>query len=354
MTSRAASFAKQCFATPLNAAVSLVICVWLAFTLIELTRWAGIDAVWSGDSPQACAGIHGACWLFIRDRFGQILYGTYPREELWRIILCGAIAVAAFVIFSLPWRRGKLFAILAFLILFPVFAGIMLHGGVFGLPVVPTNRWGGMLLTVVIAAWTIAAALPLGLLLALARLSRLPIVAASAAIYIDLIRGLPLVGILFVAIVLFPLFVPPGTNIDVLVRTLLAFALFNGANMAEVFRGGIQAVPKGQYEAAMALGLRNWQVMGLSIIPQAVRAAMPGIVNVSVAIIKETTIVLMAGMFDFLGVLHSGLIDPVWNLGDHIRATAYFFAGTVFFIVCFGLSRYSARIERKLDVGRRY
>jgi general L-amino acid transport system permease protein len=254
----------------------------------------------------------------------------------------------------LPWRRGKLPAVLAALILYPVFAGIMLYGGVLGMPAVPTARWGGILLTVVIAAWTIAASLPLGLALALARRSGLPILAWLAVLYIDLMRGLPLVGILFVAIVLFPMFVPPGVDVDVLVRTLVAFALFNAANMAEVMRGGIQSVPKAQHEAAMALGLRPWQAMALCILPQAIRAAMPGIVNVSVAIIKETTIVLIAGLFDFLGVLQSGLVDPVWIIGDQIRQTAYFFAGVVFFVVCFGLSRFSARIERKLDVGRHY
>ncbi|MEP9373482.1 amino acid ABC transporter permease [Mesorhizobium sp. KR1-2] len=346
------SFLRQCVSTPLNIAISLAICLWLGLNLAELTRWAIIDAVWSGASPQACAGVDAACWLFIKERFGQILYGTYPREELWRVVLCGIAGLGLLVVFSLPWRRGKLLAVLATLIVFPVFAGIMLRGGIFGLTVVPTTRWGGMLLTVVIAAWTIATTLPLGLAVALARRSKLPVVAAFAACYIDLMRGLPLVGILFIAIVLFPLFVPPGMDIDALVRTLIAFALFNAANMAEVIRGGIQAVPRGQYEAAMALGLRHWQAMALTIIPQAVRAAMPGIVNVSVAIIKETTIVLIAGMFDFLGVLHSGLIDPAWIIGDQVRETAYFFAGVVFFVVCFGLSRYSARIERKLDVGR--
>jgi len=284
----------------------------------------------------------------------QILFGTYPEQELWRIATCGLVALALGVLVALPWRSGKLPAVLAVLVLYPVFAGIMLHGGVFGLSVVPTAKWGGLLLTVVIAAWTIAASLPLGLALALARRSDLPILASLAVLYIDLMRGLPLVGILFVAIVLFPMFVPPGVDVDVLVRTLVAFALFNAANMAEVMRGGIQSVPKAQHEAAMALGLRPWQVMALCILPQAIRAAMPGIVNVSVAIIKETTIVLIAGLFDFLGVLQSGLIDPVWIIGDQIRQTAYFFAGVVFFVVCFGLSRFSARIERRLDVGRRY
>jgi len=351
---RAAAFLRQCVSTPLNAILSAAILGWLGYAILRTVRWALLDAVWSGAGPQACAGVDAACWLFIEERFGQILFGTYPAQELWRVAACGVAALALAVLFSLPWRRGKLPAVLAALILYPAFAGVMLHGGAFGLTVVPTARWGGMLLTAVIAAWTIAAALPLGLALALARRSGLPTLAWLAVLYIDLMRGLPLVGILFVAIVLFPMFVPPGVDVDVLVRTLVAFALFNAANMAEVIRGGIQSVPRAQQEGAMALGLRPWQAMMLCILPQAIRAAMPGIVNVSVAIIKETTIVLIAGLFDFLGVLQSGLIDPAWIIGDQIRQTAYFFAGVVFFVVCFGLSRVSARIERRLDVGRRY
>jgi len=165
-------------------------------------------------------------------------------------------------------------------------------------------------------------------------------------------RGLPLVGVLFVAIVLFPMFVPPGVEFNALLRAMIAFTLFNAAGMAEVFRGGIQAVPRGQAEAAMSLGLGYWQTMGLCILPQALRAALPGIVNISIAIIKETTIILIAGLFDLLGVIQGALIDPEWNIGEQIRETAYFFVGTVFFVICFTLSRYSARLERRLDVNR--
>jgi general L-amino acid transport system permease protein len=157
---------------------------------------------------------------------------------------------------------------------------------------------------------------------------------------------------LFLAIVLFPLFIPPGIEINVLVRAMLAFTLFNAASMAEVIRGGIQAVPKGQTEAALSVGLGYWRTMTLCILPQAMRAALPGIVNVSIAIIKETTIILIAGLFDLLGVLQGALIDPEWNIGEHIRQTAYFFAGTVFFVICFTLSQLSARLERRLDLER--
>jgi general L-amino acid transport system permease protein len=293
--------------------------------------------------------IDAACWLFIRLRFQQILYGGYPASEHWRILLCGAIALAAVITLSLPVVRNKVSASISLTLIFPVFAGILLRGGIFGLASVPTTQWGGLMLTLVVALWTIASALPLGLVLALARRSKMPVVANLAILYIDIIRGLPLVGLLFLAIVLFPLFVPPGVEINALVRALIAFSMFNAAIMAEVIRGGLQSVPKGQYEAAMSLGLNHWQAMGLSVIPQAIRAALPGIVNVSISIMKETTIILMAGMFDFLGVLQGSLLDPEWLIGDQIRQTAYLFAGLVFFAICFGLSRYSLYVERKFQ-----
>jgi general L-amino acid transport system permease protein len=251
----------------------------------------------------------------------------------------------------LPWRRHKALAALGLVTGFPIFAGVMLRGGVLGLASVPTSQWGGLLLTVVVAAWTITTALPAGLALALARRSTLPVIAGLSALYIDVMRGLPLVGVLFLAIVLFPMFVPPGIEFNTLLRAMIAFSLFNAANMAEVMRGGIQAVPKGQEEAAISLGLGYWQATALCIVPQALRAALPGIVNVSISIIKETTILLIAGLFDFLGILQGALIDPEWNIGDQVRQTAYFFAGTIFFVVCFALSRYSAYLERKLNAG---
>lgn len=339
---------RNCVSSPLNVAITAAIILWLVNTVPHFVNWAIVDAVWSGGSPRVCAGVDGACWLFIRSYGSQILYGNYPRPDQWRVVVCAAALIACLVALALPWRHHNTWIAMALAGCFPVFTGVLLLGGVLGLSPVPTTQWGGMLLTAVIAAWTIASALPLGLALALARRSKLPVLSRLAIFYIDVVRGLPIVGILFLAIVLFPLFVPPGVEVNVLIRVLLAFTLFNGANMAEVFRSGIQAVPKGQYEAATALGLGYWRTMGLVIIPQTFRAALPGIINVSISIMKETTIVLMAGMFDFLGVLQNALIDPQWLIGDQIRQTAYFFAGLVFFVVCFSLSRYSARIERRL------
>jgi general L-amino acid transport system permease protein len=349
---RLQSAARACISSPINAAVTALILLWLATTVPDLVRWALLGAVWSGQSPRACEGVNAACWLFIGVHFREILIGAYPAAAAWRVILCLALGAAIVSGIALPWRRHKVAVALGSVLLFPPVAGILLYGGVFGLPIVTTERWGGLLLTVVVAAWTIASTLPAGLVLALARRSTLPVVAKLAALYIDIMRGLPLIGILFVAIILFPLFVPPGTHIDALLRVLIAFSLFNAAIMAEVMRGALQSVPTGQYEAARALGLGHWQTMALSIIPQATRAALPGIINVSIAIIKETTIILIAGMFDFLGVLQNALIDPQWLVGDQVRQTAYFFVGLVFFVICFSLSWWSTKLEKRLGRSR--
>jgi general L-amino acid transport system permease protein len=342
-------FWRKCVSSPLNILITLAILFWLLKTIPQLLDWAIFKAVWNGHSSRDCANVDAACWLFVKLRFQQILYGAYPAAERWRVMLCGAAAVLALVIVASPMVRKKVLVSLVLTVAFPVVAGVLLRGGVLGLADVPTALWGGLFLTLVVALWTIASALPFGLGLALARRSKMPVVSNLAIIYIEVVRGLPLVGILFVAIVLFPLFVPPGVEVNALVRTLVAFSLFNAAIMAEVIRGGLQAVPKGQYEAALSLGLSHWQAMALSIIPQAIRASLPGIVNVSVSIAKETTIILIAGMFDFLGVLQASLIDPEWLVGDQIRQTAYFFAGIVFFAICFSLSCYSLHIERKLS-----
>jgi general L-amino acid transport system permease protein len=352
MMARITNFLRRCVSSPLNAAVTVAIVFLFVNMLPRLFSWAILGAVWRGASPRACAGVDGACWLFIWSYGNEILYGNYPRPEQWRVILCAAAFVAFVVALILLWRRHRISTVLALTLSFPAFAGVLLSGGVLGLSPVPTTQWGGILLTAVIAIWTIASSLPLGLALTLARRSKRPVLSRLAVFYIDVVRGLPIVGILFLAVVLFPLFVPPGVEVNVLIRTLIAFSLFNAANMAEVLRGGIQAIPKEQYEGATALGLGYWKMTGLVIIPQTFRAALPGIINVSISIMKETTIVLMAGMFDFLGVLQNALIDPQWLIGDQIRQTAYFFVGLVFFIACFTLSRYSARIERRLGAGR--
>jgi general L-amino acid transport system permease protein len=301
-------------------------------------------------SGRDCAGKDGACWIFVHERLGQIVYGSYPVGERWRADLTGGLG--ALVIAALVWSPlgRRLSSAVLLISAYAVIGAVLLRGGLPGLPVVPTGLWGGLMLTLVVAAWSIATAVPLGLLLALARRSSMPVVAALAAGFIDVVRGLPLVGILFLAIILFPLFAPPGVETDKLVRALLAFTLFNAANLAEVFRGGLQAVAGGQEEAGASLGLSHAKVTWLIVVPQAVALSIPAVVNVCIAIVKETTIVLIVGLFDFLGVLQAGVADPEWLMAEQVRETAYFFAGLVFFSVCFGLSRYSLRLDRRLRV----
>jgi general L-amino acid transport system permease protein len=343
---------RDSFATPGSAILSLSVLLLFAATVPGLLRWALIDAVWRGGSGRACEGIDAACWVFIRLRVAPILYGGYPTAEHWRVNVAGGLGIAALLALLAPGVRHKTALGALVLLLYPPATAVLLCGGAFGLATVPTNQWGGLMLTLVVAVWTIATSLPLGLLLAFARRSRLPVVAAVAAGYVDVLRGLPLIGILFVAIVMFPLFVPPDIELDKLLRALLAFTLFNAANFAEVLRGGLQAVPRAQAEAGAALGLRRCQGTLLVVIPQAISASLPGIVNVCVSIAKETTVILIVGLFDFLGALQAGVNDPHWLVGDQVRATAYLFAGSVYWVICFSLSRYSARIERSLNAGR--
>jgi general L-amino acid transport system permease protein len=340
-------FLRSCMSSPLNVVVTSVVVAISVWTVFSLSQWLFTDAVWSGTSGADCEGHDGACWIFLRARADQILYGTYPASERWRLGAAALLGISAFASFATfrPWSHLRATALL--LVSVSVAAGVLMYGGVFGLPVVPTNRWGGAMLTIVIAAWTIVTALPLGLLLALARRSKLPIVSSLAAGFIDLVRSLPLVGILFLMIVMFPLFVPPGVETDKLVRALAAFTVFNAANFAEVFRGGLQAVPRGQIEAGGAIGLPKWRITTLIIMPQAISISVPGLVNLCIAVVKETTIVLIIGMFDFIGVLQGGLSDPNWLMAQSIRTTSYVFAAGVFWIVCFALSRFSMALERR-------
>jgi general L-amino acid transport system permease protein len=264
--------------------------------------------------------------------------------------LVAALAVLAIGTMLLPVRHAgtrKLVGLGA-LCLLPLAAAPLLAGGFFGLKPVPSTDWGGIMLNIVIAAWSIATAIPLGLLLALGRRSEMPVIGYACATFIELWRSLPLIGVLFLAVVMFPLFVPQGFESDKLVRALIAFTLFNAAIFAEVFRGGLQAIPHGQREAARSLGLGYWRMTALVVLPQVVRIVMPGMINTCVSIIKETTVVLIIGLIEFLAVLQIAFSDPEWLIGDQIRTTGYLFAALVFWSLCFALSRYSARLDRSM------
>jgi general L-amino acid transport system permease protein len=252
-----------------------------------------------------------------------------------------------------PRVPGKLWLSIYLLALFPLLAFVLLTGGVFGLAHVDTQLWGGLLVTLVVATVGIAASFPLGILLALGRRSQLPIVRWSSIAFIEFVRGVPLVTMLFMASVMLPLFLPGDVTIDKLARALVGVALFSAAYLAEVVRGGLQAIPRGQYEAAAALGLGYARTMGLVILPQALKIVIPGIVNSFIALFKDTSLVLIIGLFDLLGIVQQSIqADSRW-FSPTTAATGYVFAGAVFWAFCFGTSRYAAFIERRLGGGER-
>ena len=344
---RVLDFLRSCVSSPLNAVLAAAVIALALWTLPALVHWLLLDAVWSGTSAKDCVGHDAACWIFLRAHAGQLLYGSYPADQRWRLAAAAVVGIATAVAVGSSTRRLSVLSIGLMLIAGSIAVGILMVGGIAGLPFVPTSLWGGILLTVVIAAWTIVTALPLGLLLALARQSELPIISAIAGAFIDTLRGLPLVGLLFLVIVMFPLFVPPGFQTDKLVRALLAFTLFNAANFAEVFRGGLQAIHRSQIEGGYSLGLPKWRVTALIVVPQVISVSVPGVINICISIVKETTIVLILGLFDLVGVLQAGIADPDWLMSQNVRTTAYVFASLVFWPICFLLSRYGRAIERR-------
>lgn len=344
---RVIAFLRSCVSSPLNVLLTAAVIALALWAAPGLLHWLLIDAVWSGTSAKDCAGHDGACWIFLRAHAGQLLYGSYPVGQRWRLAAAAAVGIAAIVAAASGTRRLGVLPAAAILMAGALAIGILMTGGIAGLPYVATSLWGGILLTIVIAAWTIVTALPLGLLLALARQSELPIVSAIAGALIDTVRGLPLIGLLFLVIVMFPLFVPRGFESDKLVRALLAFTLFNAANSAEVFRGGLQAIHRSQIEGGYSLGLPGWRVTALIVVPQVISVSIPGLINICIAIAKETTIVLLLGLFDFVGVLQAGIADPDWLMSQSVRTTAYVFAAIVFWPICFSLSRIGRAIERR-------
>lgn len=311
--------------------------------------WAVFDAAF-GTTPESCVDVRGACWSFIADRYPVFLVGTYPGDERWRPFLAFvallAVAVAALV---RDVRRHRAFLWLALAVTVLMLA--LLRGGVaLGLRPVPTEAWGGLMLTVILSAVGVAASFPVGLLLALARRSRkMPVVRALAVGYIELIRGVPLVSVLFLASVLVPLFLPGGAEVDSLVRAQIGIVAFQSAYIAEVIRGGLQAVPNGQEEAATALGLSPFQVMRLVVVPQALRLVVPAMVNQLIIIVKDTSLVVVVGMHDLLGIAELTVRGAVW-LGRTYEA--YAFVGLIYWVICFSISRASLRLETRFRQGR--
>jgi general L-amino acid transport system permease protein len=342
--------------TPFNIALTVLIVLLLAWAVPEIVKFLLLDAVWSGTDRDACREIvqHrpiGACWPFVWERLSYFVYGSYPIEERWRVDLF--FAMLAFGVGWLLWleapRRG-LGAVYFFLML-PVCAFVLLHGWpALGLPLVDTVLWGGVLVTIVVAAVGIVASLPFGILLALGRRSPMPTVNLACTLFIEFVRGVPLITVLFMASVMLPLFVPQQYEPDKLLRALIGIALFASAYMAEVVRAGLQAIPKGQFEGAMALGLGYWQRMQLVILPQALRITIPNIVNTYIGLFKDTTLVFIVGIFDFLRTVEVARIDPKWAT-PVTSTTGYAVAAIFYLIFCYGMSRYARATEARLAAG---
>ncbi len=329
--------------------LTLVVLWALVQVVPALASWFIVNATWRGDRAD-CVAAGGACWAFVGARWGQFVYGFYPLEERWRVNVAVVLLVVSVVWLLIPALPRKRLVLGFALLVYPIVAYFLLYGGVLGLPVVETARWGGFMLTLVVAITGMIGSLPLGILLALGRRSNMPAIRIFCVAFIELFRAVPLITVLFMASVMLPLFLPSGFTLDKLLRALLGVAIFNGALMAEVVRGGLQAIPRGQYEAATASGMGYWRMMTFVVLPQALRLVIPGIVNTYVAIIKDTTLVLIIGLFDLLGIVQAGIADSSW-LSASVTKTGYVFAGMGFWILCFGLSRYSMYLERRLATG---
>ena len=341
------------FPTPLSSLATLLMLALVAWILSAIVPWAFFHAVWNAPDRELCAveGA-GACWPFVKARFHQWIYGLYPFEERWRVDIVfalTALSLAGLLIPRIPWKNWNA---LFFFVALPVIAVILLRGNMLGLAKVDTDQWGGLLVTLVIAITGIVVSLPLGILLALGRRSEMPAISTLCTAFIEMVRGVPLITVLFMASVMFPLFMPPGVNFDKLLKALIGVALFSGAYMAEVVRGGLQAIPKGQYEAANALGLSYWKSMGLIVLPQALKVSIPSIVNNAISLFKDTSLVMVIGIFDLMNMVQQGFADAKWA-SPQTGNTGYFALAIIYWIFCFGMSRYSMWMERRLNTGHK-
>jgi general L-amino acid transport system permease protein len=346
------------FSSWTNALLTILALYVIGITVPHFINWAIINATWfippttePDHQPQFadCRANGGACWIFVKARLPQFVYGFYPADSRWRVdVVFLLLAVSIYGLLSERIKQKKHLAIFFFSI-FPFLAFWLLYGGL-GLQVVETQKWGGFMLTLVLSGIGIVFSLPLGVLLALGRRSDLPVVHMLSVLLIEFVRGVPLITILFMANVMLPFFLPPGVEINVLLRVLVGVTIFAAAYMAEVVRGGLQALPKGQYEGAMAMGLGYWQMMRLIILPQALRIAIPGIVNNFISLAQDTTLVAIVGLYDFLNIVRAGSRDANW-LGTEIEG--YVFCAVVYWVFCFAMSRYSMYLERKLHTGHK-
>jgi general L-amino acid transport system permease protein len=337
---------ERLFSSPLNILLTVLVAWFLLMTVPALIEWAFIKANFSADTPLQCRQSGGACWAFIREKHRLILFGTYPYDEQWRPLIATIILVALLIASGIRrlWNQALIYIWVVGLVV----VGVLMWGGVLGLTSVEDTRWGGLPLTLILATFGIAAAFPLGVLLALGRRSRLPAIKALCVVYIELIRGVPLISLLFMSSVMLPLFLPEGFSIDKLLRAQIAIIMFAAAYVAETIRGGLQAIPKGQYEGADSLGLSYWQQMRKIILPQALKIVIPPLVSIFISLFKDTSLVVIIGIFDLTLAAKAALSDAGWR---GFSVEAYVFISLIYFVFCFSMSKYSQSLERRLATG---
>jgi general L-amino acid transport system permease protein len=341
-----AGWREDLFGGPLRSLLTLTLLALLGWAAVAAVDWGVVHAVFRRD-PEACRAAQGACWGVVAEKWRAILFGRYPYDAQWRPAVAAALLLAATLASAWPrcWRPALGAAWLVVLAV----CGVLMRGGVSGLDHVPTSRWGGLPLTVGLAVCSLALAFPLSLLLALGRRSRWPAARALCATYVELVRGVPLISVLFMASFLLPLLWPAGWRPDVLLRVMAGLTLFVAAYLAEIVRGGLQAVPRGQADAAVALGFGRWPVQRDIVLPQALRLVVPALVNIVIGTLKDTSLVTVVGLFELTGALGLALGgDPVWR---PFYLEGYLFLAALYWTLCFGLSRYGRWLERRLARG---
>ncbi len=331
----------------ISNSILTILCIYLIYLLIDgAINWFILDAVFDANDKPSCRKLgDGACWAVITRRVGQFIYGFYPEPERWRVDITFIMlffAAAPLLYPEVVFRKY----LLLFSGIYPFLAFILIKGGFFSLKLIDTNLFGGAMLTLIIGVTSIACSLPLGIILALGRQSNLRLVKILSVCFIEFMRGVPLITLLFVASTMLNYFLPPGTNFNLLIRVIIMMTFFSAAYIAEVIRGGIQAIPKGQYEAADAIGLTYWQTTRFITLPQALKISIPGIVNTFIGLYKDTTLVVIIGLLDPLGIGRAALADTKWN---GLSTETYLFVALIFFISCFAMSRYSLWLEKKLS-----
>ncbi|MEO6394298.1 MAG: amino acid ABC transporter permease [Devosia sp.] len=344
---------KNLFSTPGDTFLTLVGVVLLVLVVPPLYNFFFGHAVPPGGTVEQCrAATDGACWAYIASEIEFFIYGFYPAEEFWRVNIVFAMLALFAIPLLIPRAPFKALNAILFFVVFPIASLVLLAGGRFGLSYVPTEQWGGLLVTLLISVVGICLSLPIGIILALGRQSRLPVIRTLSIGYIELIRAVPLITILFMASIMLPLFMPQGTTVDKLLRAVVGVTLFSAAYMAEVVRGGIQAIGRGQYEAANSLGMGYWKTMGFIVLPQALKHVIPGIVNSFISLFKDTSLIYIVGMKDLLETVKTKNDSLEW-VSSTQTITGYIFAAMIYWVFCFSMSRYSQYMERRLNTGHK-